>query len=172
MFLYMIVFATGNVQHDYYQVMIMPALCIFMGRGLYYLLKGIPGVISRVYSIPLAVFLLVMTLGMTWWYTKDFWQVIDERVHIVGKHVDQVLPKDTQVVAPSGGDTTFLYYINRPGFAVAALPLNRLRDEFGIDYYIGLNYDEDTNNALKQFATVEKTDKFVIVDLHKELKSK
>lgn len=172
MFLYLMVFATGNVQHDYYQVIIVPVLCIFMGRALYYLFKGIPDVISRIYSIPLAVFLLSLSIGMTWWYTKDFWQVIDERVHIVGRHVDQVLPKDAKVVAPSGGDTTFLYYINRPGFAVMAFPLESLRDQFGIDYYIALNYDEDANNALKRFATVEKTANYIIFDLHKEIRSK
>lgn len=171
MFVYICVFATGNVQHDYYQAITVPILSIFMGRALYILFTGIPGVISRVYSIPLAIFLLVISLGMTWWYTKDFWQIIDERVHIVGHQVDKILPKDAQVVAPAGGDTTFLYHINRPGFAVMAFPLNHLRDDFGIDYYVALNYDEDANNAMKRYEVVQKNKDFIIFDLHKEVPS-
>jgi hypothetical protein len=37
--LYVCVFATGNVQHDYYQILIMPSLAIFFALGSYYLLK-------------------------------------------------------------------------------------------------------------------------------------
>src|SRR5690606_15728996 len=39
---YLIVFATGNVTHDYYQIFIVPVLCIFAGLGIDYLLFQTP----------------------------------------------------------------------------------------------------------------------------------
>ena len=40
LFLYLIIFATGNVRHDYYQVLIVPMLVAFTARGFVILLRG------------------------------------------------------------------------------------------------------------------------------------
>jgi len=31
--LYMVIIARGNVQHDYYQILILPTLCLYVGKG-------------------------------------------------------------------------------------------------------------------------------------------
>jgi hypothetical protein len=38
--------------------------------------------------------------------------------------------------------------------------------ENGADYYVSVNFDEVTNEIMNAFEIVQKTDKYVIVDLH------
>ena len=38
--LFLVVFARGNIQHDYYQALIIPALCLSLGRGANLLLEN------------------------------------------------------------------------------------------------------------------------------------
>lgn len=61
MLIYLTVFATGNVTHDYYQIFIVPIISIFVGLGLEYLFFGvthlkIKEIISTHTSVGLSVF--------------------------------------------------------------------------------------------------------------------
>ena len=58
-FAYLFVFATGNVTHDYYQTIIVPALSIFIAHGLVTLIRGFNGMIPRLFTIPLALLMLM-----------------------------------------------------------------------------------------------------------------
>lgn len=165
---YLIVFATGNVQHDYYQTMIVPALAIFLGRGFQLLIEGIPGFVPRFWTIPLAVLFLSLTFYLGWGEVKGLYQVNNGVIVEAGKEADKILPKNAVVVAPYQGDTAFLYQINRPGWPVVAFPIKDLIDMFGVHYYVSVNYDAKTNWVLRKYQAMEKNAKFVVVDLTKE----
>lgn len=168
-FLYLIVFATGNVQHDYYQTLIVPALAIFLGRGFTLLFQGIPGFVARFWTIPLAVLFLALTFYLGWGEVKGLYQINNGVIVEAGKFADKILPKDAVVVAPYQGDTAFLYQTNRPGWPVVAFPIKDLKDMFGVRYYISVNYDDKTNWVLRKYKAIEKNPKFVIVDLGEEI---
>lgn len=51
-FLYLIVFATGNVQHDYYQIFIVPALSIFLARAVVLLFGRVKDLVPRIFTVP------------------------------------------------------------------------------------------------------------------------
>ncbi len=167
-FLYLIIFATGNVQHDYYQILIIPALAIFMARGTILLLEGINGFVPRIWTIPLAVLFFVMTFYSGWGVVKGFYQINNPSIVEAGKAADKILPKDAVVVAPYDGDTAFLYQTNRPGFPVVPLPIKDLIDKFGVKYYISVNYDAKTKWVMRKYTVLESNPKFVIVDLTRE----
>ena len=164
-FLYLIVFATGNVQHDYYQTLIVPAICIFTARGLWLMLKGLPLFLPRIVTIPLAIFLLSLTLGLTWYEIKGLYQINNPIIVEVGRKADTLLPKDAVVIAPYNGDTAFLYQINRTGFPVVAASFEDLIKDFGVTHYVSTNYDNDTATVLKKYKVIEQTPKYVIADL-------
>ena len=42
--------------------------------------------------------------------------------------------------------------------------INRL----GAQYYVSVNFDEQTNQVMNEYTILEKTDKYVIVDLQKK----
>lgn len=164
-FLYLIVFATGNVTHDYYQYLIVPVLSMFLARGIVLLLRGIPGFVPRFWTIPLAVLFFVLTLYFDWETVSGFYQINNDSIVVAGDYANKVLPKDAKVVAPWGGDSTFLFQTNRPGLAIMALPPDQLVQKYGIDYYISVNYDADTNKFMREYKILKATKRFVLLDI-------
>lgn len=166
--LYLAVFATGNVTHDYYQTLIVPALAIFLARGFVLLTEGMTGFIPRVWTIPLALLFFTLTFYFGWGEVKGLYQINNGAIVEAGRFADKILPKDAVVVAPYNGDTAFLYQVNRPGWANVGYPVKDLIDQYGVRYYISVNYDAKTNWVMKKYKTIEKNPKFVIVDLNVE----
>ncbi len=163
--LYLVIFATGNVQHDYYQTLIIPGLSIFVARAFVKLLEGIPGFLPRIMTIPFAILFFSLTFLLTWYEVKGLYQINNFAIVRAGIEADKVLPKDAVVLAPYQGDSSFLYQINRRGFAILPTSLDKMINEFGVTYYVSVNYNDDTNFIIKKFKVIEKTPEFVIVDL-------
>lgn len=166
-FLFLIVFATGNVTHDYYQTLIIPALVIFVARGVVLLLKGIPNFIARLWTIPLALLLLVLTIYLTWYEVKGLYQINNGAIIRAGEAADKILPKDAIVLAPYQGDTSLLYHVNRPGWPVTALPIEELIEKYGVSHYISVSRDSKTDWVMRRFQVLVDHKDYVIADLTK-----
>lgn len=168
--LYLIVFATGNVQHDYYQYLIIPALAIFVARGWWLLWQGLPILLPRIVTILIALLLLPMMFYSSWNEVKGLYQINNYSAVVAGQQADKVLPKDAIVVAPYGGDTSFLYQINRAGFPFVILPIDQMISIYGVDVYVSTSYDDQTNSVMKRYTVIEQDPRYVIVDLNKPIK--
>lgn len=108
--LYVSIFATGNVQHDYYQILIIPSVALVCGLGLDFALK------QRREIKLVAIVILLSSFYFSFNQVKDYFNINNEAMVRAGKTADKLLPKNAKVIAPFGGDTTFLYHINRPGW--------------------------------------------------------
>ncbi len=161
-------FATGNVQHDYYQAFTIPAISIFLGIGLAALLQGRQFFIPRLYSIPLALFVVIIMFYLTWIEVKGLYQINNDSIVIAGKRADQILPKNALVIAPYMGDTSFLYQVNRPGFPLVTKPVAEMMEEYHLTHYVSVNYDGKTKWLMKKYQVMEENPKYVIIDLTKE----
>lgn len=166
-FLYLIIIASGNVRHDYYQVLIIPALVIMVARGFTILISGTANFLPRIWTIPLAILFLLLTPYLTWQEVKELYKVNNPKIIEAGKVADKLLPRDAKVVAPYNGDTAFLYQTNRPGFPHVAYSLDELRDWFGVNYYVSVNFDNKTNHVIRKYKVLLKTQDFLIADLTK-----
>ena len=164
-FLYFIIFATGNVRHDYYQVIFVPIASIFLAIGFVALFKGFNGSILRIWTIPVAILFLGLTFYFTWTQVREFYKFNNPPIVEAGKFADKILPPEAIVVAPYNGDTAFLYQINRPGFPVTAFPLIEMVENYGVTHYVSVNRDDETNWVLRHFKILEDNSKFVIADL-------
>lgn len=167
-FLFLIVFATGNVQHDYYQTLIVPAIVIFTARGFVVLLQGIPSFVPRFWTIPFALLFLPVTFYITWLEVRGLYQINNPVIVEAGQHADRILPKDAVVVAPYQGDTSFLYQTNRTGWAVVPMPIKDLIDTYKVHYYISTTKDAKTKWVMRKYTVLEDNDRYVIVDLTRE----
>ncbi|TSC87750.1 MAG: Uncharacterized protein G01um10147_436 [Microgenomates group bacterium Gr01-1014_7] len=165
MFLYFVIFATGNVRHDYYQFIFTPIASVFVSLGFVSLIKGANTFLPRIWTILLATLFLILTFYFTWTQVKELYKINNPPIIEAGKFADQILPKEAMVVAPYNGDTAFLYQINRPGWAVEALPLMELVTDYGVTHYISVNRDNKTNWVLRHFKILEDNPRFVIADL-------
>lgn len=166
-FLYFVIFATGNVRHDYYQFVFTPIASIFVAIGFFNLVKGVSGFVPRIWTITLALLFLPLTLYFTWTEVKPLYQINNPSIVEAGRRADQVLPKSAIVVAPYNGDTAFLYQINRSGYPVTSLPLIELVSDYGVTNYVSVNRDDKTNWVIRHFQILEDNPKFVIADLTK-----
>ena len=166
-FLFLIIFATGNVRHNYYQISFVPVAAIFLAKGFVDLLRGGENNIARIWTILLALFLLPLSFYLSWDKVKGFYQINNPVIVEAGKKADQILPKEVVVLAPYNGDTAFLYQTNRPGWAVSALPIKYLVSDYGVTHYISTAKDNKTNWVKRHFYVLWEEDNFLIADLTK-----
>lgn len=164
-FLYLAVVATGNVQHDYYQTLIIPAIVIFTARGFEALLKGIPGFLPRIWTIPLGLLFFVLMFYFSWLEIKGLYQVNNWSIVEAGLAADKILPKEAVVIAPYGGDSAFLYQTNRPGFSIPILSVKEMVERFGVTHYVSVTKDAETQRLMKEFSILEEKESYVIIDL-------
>ena len=165
---YLIVFATGNVQHDYYQYMIMPALVIFVSRGFALLFQGIPGFLPRILTIPLAILFLILTIYLTWNEVKGLYQINNPIIVEAGREADKILPKEAVVIANYNGDTSFLYQTNRNGFPNVPYPTKDLIDRYSVSHYISTTLDAKTKWIMRKYKVIVDRGSYVIVNLKEE----
>lgn len=166
-FLFIVIFATGNVRHNYYQTQFVPVASIFLALGFVQLLKGSSIFIARFWTIILALILFPLSFYFSFKVVKELYKINNPVIIEAGKRADQILPKDAVVVAPYNGDTAFLYQTNRAGWAVVALPLPELVADYGVTSYISTTRDNQTNWVLRHFQILEDNPGFVIADLTK-----
>lgn len=171
MFLYFAIFATGNVRHNYYQVLFMPVASIFLAKGFVDLFRGSINNVPRIWTIVLALLFLPLTFYFTWDKVKGFYQINNPAIVEAGKEADRILPKDAVVLAPYNGDTAFLYQTNRAGFPFIpyGVSVNDYIADYGVSAYISTSLDDQTSWVIKHFRVLEQTPEFVIVDLTHKL---
>jgi hypothetical protein len=114
---FMTVLATGNIQHDYYQILIMPTLAIFFAKGVDIILERRDIFNYWVSRLTIGIGIIFM-LAFGWFVVRDYYSIQHPNLVAAGDAVDRLIPKDAKVVAPYGGDTTFLYYTKRKGWPV------------------------------------------------------
>src|SRR3990167_4814947 len=132
--LYLFTFQGGNVQHDYYQTIILPALAIFTGLGIHSLYEAKA---VFLHHIPLTVMIAVI-FGFSWiisYSTVKGYYGYSEQLINTARVIDTITPKDALIVTDSTGDTTLLYNAHRRGMPAVSESLPNLKQR-GIDYFV------------------------------------
>lgn len=161
--IYLIVIAGGNVQHDYYQILIIPSIAMFLGMGADFLIFQKSDLFNPILSKSSAVILILFTLGFSWYHIREFYNT-NYSIVSVGKIADKILPKDALVIAPMEGDTTFLYHINRKGWASFQNPLPEMIKK-GATHLILLNPSEKDFEFAESYRMLSGSTDYVLFDL-------
>lgn len=174
MLLYVTVFATGNVRHDYYQIITIPIIVIFMGRGITFLLKFSRDHISRTSSILLIGMMLIFSGMFGWRQVRDFYNINHPEIVEAGSAVERRTPNKALVIAPYNGDTAFLYQTSRVGWPIMQDSIDNMIKK-GAQFYVSTVFDDTTNRLIqeafitdptkKRFKIIEHTNKYVIIQL-------
>ncbi len=167
MLLYLSMVATANVRHDYYQIIIMPAIALGLASGTLYLWDN--QIFDKYLSRIMVVFSIFVMLITGWFLIKDNYNVNRPELVEIGKEVQELTPKDAWIVAPYNGDTAFLYQTNRWGWPAVDDSIENIIDK-GADYFLSLDPKHpDTIMVLENYELIKKTDKYLLVDLHKPI---
>ena len=94
--MYLIVVATGNVQHDYYQVLIMPSIAIYLALGANFLWENKTNIYRSVSLIILFVSIVFM-LSFGWFNVRAFYNIDHPELISAGKIIDNLIPKEAKV---------------------------------------------------------------------------
>lgn len=170
MFAYVAIVADANVMHDYYQIPVIPAIALAVAAGAVYLWN------QTVFNKWLVRTTLVISIGamlITGWnqIVGDF-NINHPEILEAGAEVDKITPKDAIVVAPYDGDTAFLYATKRIGWPAVDNSIENIIRE-GASYYVSVDLGSaDTKNFEKKFKIVEKTNKYIILNLREPINSK
>lgn len=162
---YMTVMANGSVQHDYYQILIVPTLAIFFAKGIDFVLEK-SEMFNRWGSYLVIAVSVVFMLAFGWYAVRDYYSIQHPDIILAGRAVDRLTPKDAKVIAPYGADTTFLYYTNRQGWPVFDRSFKRFK-QAGASYIAFANPTPEEYNLETLFQPVEITPQYAIFDLTK-----
>lgn len=168
MVLYFIIFAGGNVQHDYYQALMIPVVVWFVAKGLAYLFHRVNDW-SFIASIILALVSVVFMWMFSWYTIRTYFWINRPEIVEAGKLADRILPKNAKVIAPYNGDTTFLYQTGRQGWPIG-FDIDK-KIAMGAQYYVTVSptdNDLETKALAKKYTVLVRNDKFAIIDLTKK----
>jgi len=162
MFLYVTILATANVRHDYYQTIIIPSIVLFVSSGIIFMWKEQERLKLRFKFLTL--FSLLIMFSTTWPQIREFYKINHPEIIEAGSLVDRTIPKEAIIIAPYNGDTAFLYQTKRKGFPILERPVQELK-QMGANFYVSVNFDQQTLEIMNNYKVIKKTDRFVLVDL-------
>lgn len=160
MIAYLTIFATGNVQHDYYQIILIPIISIYVARGMFFLWDQ-KTLVSKLLALVSCSFML----AFSWYEVRGYYNINNPAIVAAGEALDQIAESDALVIAPYMGDTAFLYQTNRRGWPVGGQIEKRI--EQGADYYITTSLDDEAKTLIKTYLVVETNSQYTIIDLRK-----
>ena len=167
MFLYVLIFATASVKHDYYQTLAIPAISLILAQGCLnmwetkefnkYLTRG-------VLFFSLIVMFIVSAIQV-----REFYKVNRPEIVLAGKAVAKIAPEGSRVIAPYNGDTAFLYQTQRRGWPVVDRPIDELIEK-GASYFVSVDLNHpQTIEFSDRFITVEENESYIILNLKQEI---
>ena len=165
---YVFIVATASVRHDYYQILIIPPICLLAAEGSLALWKN--NIFNKWLARLILIFSIILGLGMGWYQVKEYYKIDHPEIIAAGTAVDRLTPEDAKVIAPYNGDTAFLYQTNRWGWPVVDDSIENII-KLGATVYVSVNLGSgDTKYVEGKYKTIEKTSQYIVIDLTKLIK--
>lgn len=172
--LYVTIFATGNVRHDYYQILTIPVISLLIARGTTFLFDIPSKLVSSILRVGIVAVIFIFSFLFGWYHVRDYYNINHPEIVEAGSAVEKKTSSKALVVAPYGGDTAFLYQTRRRGWPIVQGSIDELIGK-GAQYYVSVNFDDQTkalikdalnpDPALARFKIIERTSSFVLIQL-------
>ena len=164
--MYFIVIATGNVKHDYYQIITTPIIAITLAHGVLVIDSYISKKLGAIASLGIIFTMLITMYGFAYREVRGFYNVNHPEYFIAGQAADRLLPADALVIAPQyGGDTAYLFQINRRGWPIGFDIDKKIAQ--GATHYVTTSFDDEARELAEKYHIVEQTTDYLILDLTK-----
>ena len=134
---YLFVFQGGNVQHEYYQTLILPAVAVMAGLGVNHLFKNRPVFAPLAVTVPATLVIFALSLFFSYYRVRDFYNYPPELPQIA-KIVRLLTQPTDKIITDRMGDTTLLYLTDRKGSPAIYQDLEKFKQE-NYKYLVTLN---------------------------------
>lgn len=161
---YLFTFQGGNVQHEYYQTLILPALAIFVAVGANFIFQNQKLFTYLPITLIVVVTIFLFSFLVSYLRVKDYYNYPKDLVSISNIVRDLTADED-KIVTDTLGDTTLLYLSNRKGAPSVFKDLNDLKKD-GYSYFVTLNRDViESTKSSNTFLLLFENEKFAIFKL-------
>lgn len=165
--LYLVVIARGNVQHDYYQILIIPTIALFFGLGSQLIFDMAKTFTNKWIGTLLLVVCSLFMLSFGWYNVRSYFDINNPAIVEAGQAVNRLTPQDAKVLAPYNGDSSFLYQTNRQGWASFEHDLPVLI-KMGADYMVLLHPSANDIALGKTYKVIAQTPDYIIFNLRQK----
>ncbi|MEI6326566.1 MAG: glycosyltransferase family 39 protein [Candidatus Roizmanbacteria bacterium] len=161
---YICTFQGGNVQHEYYQILILPTIALFTGMGASFMYEHAHGIIGKLTAGVLIVGLLIGGWIFSWDKVHHYYYSLSD-IPQFATIVQTFVRPDEKIVVDTAGDTTALYAFDRmgsPGLFAGATDLKAQ----GYSYIFTYNLETAKNLQIGTTARViSASDRYVLLKL-------
>ncbi len=162
--LYVFTFQGGNVQHEYYQIILFPALALFIGLGFHYIHKSHKTLLHPAFISVTLIAITALSWFFSYYKVRDFYGYPNDLVQIA-RIVKTITRPNDLIITDRYGDTTLLYLMERKGSPALHKPIADLRNE-GYRYLVVTVPETITKmKEEEQLSTVFENDKFALFRL-------
>ncbi|MFA6533492.1 MAG: glycosyltransferase family 39 protein [Patescibacteria group bacterium] len=159
---YVLVFQGGNVQHEYYQTLILPVLAMMIGLGIDFIFENNKNFISPFFASLFIFFIFGFSFYFSYFRVMDYYQYSQELVQ-EANIINSLTDKNDLIVTDRTGDTTLLYLADRrgaPSIFKDPLELKKL----GYKYLI-TSSEGQISSMRREFKIVFENEKFTLFKL-------
>jgi dolichyl-phosphate-mannose-protein mannosyltransferase len=165
--IYVCTIATGNVQHDYYQIPIMPTVAITMAFGAVWLFTFIKKYVSETISFGVVAVLMLISFYFAWQQVQPYFDIDNPSIIAAGQAVQKLTPSNAEIIANYNGDSSLLYQTDRQGWASFEHDVPTLH-KMGAQYLLLVNPTSQDMVFAKQYKVIAHTSQYVIFDLNEK----
>jgi 4-amino-4-deoxy-L-arabinose transferase-like glycosyltransferase len=159
---YIFVFQGGNLQHEYYQTLILPVFAMMIGLGVGFVFSHKKEFINPMVVSVLIFFLFAFSFYFSYFKVADYYQYSQELVQ-EANIINSLTDSEDKVVTDRTGDTTLLYLANRRG---APSIFRDPKDLKKLGYKYLITSSEGEINIMKpDFKIVFENEKFTLFRL-------
>jgi len=160
--LYLLVFQGGNVQHEYYQTLILPTLSLSTGIGIDFFLENKKKFFSSILIYIFIFISLIFSFYFSFEKIKNKYLYPQDLITIANI-VKKLTNPDDKIVTDRQGDTTLLYLIDRRGAPAIYKELPELKN-LGYKYLLTQNKDY-ADSLRKEYNIVFESNNFWLIKL-------
>ena len=152
------------MQHEYYQIMIFPAVAMLVGVGVSYIHSHSKQFISSTILVPVIVACFAFSFFISYFTVRTYYNYSGELVQI-SQVIRDLTQKNDLVVTDTLGDTTLLYLSERRGAPAVYKDLTELKRD-GYKYFVTQKLDVAEEIITSRTHTpIFQSDKFVLFEL-------
>lgn len=161
---YVCTFQGGNVQHEYYQILILPTIAMFTGMGASFMYEHAHGLIGKITAVLLIAGLLVGGWIFSWDKVHHYYYSLSD-IPQFATIVQTFVRPNEKIVVDTAGDTTALYAFDRKGSPSLFAGASDLKN-MGYSYIFTYNQETARNLQIGTTARViSASDRYVLLKL-------